>query len=312
MQEISEIELKNIKSLLTFLKRLTKDGVTPLIEKQVNLMLDQSLPFFICLGSKQIFEEITRITINKNILGSNKRIRDINYLKYPPKEKVKDYGRCNLPGQSILYSSFMHNTAMDELRPKTGDLYTISTWRNIKKLPIAFSPIFRNQPIKENTINPRTFEINNEYEYITSNYPPRLKIATDELTQFIADAFSKYIYPSNKLDYIFSAYFSNKIFTEINNGNIDAIYYPSVKQRLSFENLAIKPSTFDKLYQLVKVKELIVDREPSSSYNGYMSIGVSECHEFDYENHKILWDDKYHTLTDEIFESLIKTKAIEL
>lgn len=310
--EISEKELNNFISLLNFLTRLTEDGITPLIEKQVKIMLDQSLPFFICIGSELVFDEITRITINKNILGSNKRIREIAHLKYPPASLVKNYGRCNLPGQSILYGSFMSNTAMDELRPKEGDLYTISTWKNLKQTPLSFSPIFRNQPVKENTINPRTIEINNEYEKATHHFPRRLKIATDHLTQFVADAFSKIITPGNNLDYIFSAYFSNKIFNDINNGILDAIYYPSVKQRLSFENLAIKPQVFDKIYTLVKVKELIVQMAPSYKANGYMSLGISECNKFDYDAGKILWDDSSHTLTNELFDSLLKSKALEL
>ena len=38
------------------------------------------------------FPELQRLTINKNVLGKNRRIKEIKYLKYPPKELVKKYG----------------------------------------------------------------------------------------------------------------------------------------------------------------------------------------------------------------------------
>jgi hypothetical protein len=59
----SENDVKNFKALLDYFKQLANDGVNPLIEKQLLLMLDQSIPFFAHLHSQTILPELVRITI---------------------------------------------------------------------------------------------------------------------------------------------------------------------------------------------------------------------------------------------------------
>ncbi|MCK6610546.1 MAG: hypothetical protein L6Q78_05840 [Bacteroidia bacterium] len=127
--DIHEEEIRKFKAILDFLKRLAENGVTPLIEKQILLMLDDCLPFFSHLTMSHVFPKIHRITVNRNVLGSNKRICDINLLKYPPADKVSKYGRCNLPNQSVLYGSMFNLTSINEIRPKVGDLVTRSIWK---------------------------------------------------------------------------------------------------------------------------------------------------------------------------------------
>ena len=104
-KDIEAKDLQNFKVLLEFLKQLAEDGVTSSIEKHLLSMMDNTIPFFANLVMTEDFYELKRITINKNVIGSNKRIYEIKYLKYPPAEKVTKYGRCNLPGQSIFYGS---------------------------------------------------------------------------------------------------------------------------------------------------------------------------------------------------------------
>lgn len=117
-----------------------------------------------------------------------------------------------------------------------------------------------------------------------------MRAQIDDLVQFIADAFTKRIKAGQHLDYIFSAYFSNKILYELENGSIDAIYYPSVKDGLTFENLAIKPHVFDKTYYLAEVFEDFVVQDLESGAGGYLFNGISDCKSFDYGSGKILWD----------------------
>lgn len=301
--DITEEEVKKFQGLFEFLKRLAADGVTPLIEKQLLAMLEHATPYFAHLVMTSVFPEFHRITINKNVIGSNKRIRDIKFLKYPPAEKVSKYGRCNLPKQSVLYGAFIHMTALNELKPQVGDLITHSTWRVKHNQPLTYCPIFKNQPTEKKVINPRTLEINNLYVRELNKFPRHAKIQVDNLVQFIADAFSKRVSPNNHLDYIFSAYFSNKIFNEFEKGQIEAIYYPSVQDSLSFENIAIKPDVFDKKYELTEVKDSIVIVDPSNGRGGYLMDGLSECKTFDYASEKILWDmNKLHQPREKIFE----------
>ncbi len=230
MQDITEIDVKNFNGLIKYLRGLTEDGVTPLIEKQVKLMLDNCINFFSHLVIIESFPELKRLTINRNVLGSNKRIREIQHLKYPPAEKVKKYGRCNLPGQSVLYSAFDILTVLNELKPQKGDLISQSTWRLKNNQTLKCCPIFRNQPPDKEIINPRTYKLNQLFEKKVSDFPPNIQKQIKSLVQFIADSYSQKIDSGNHLDYIFSAYFSDKIFSQFEEGTIEAIFYPSVQQ----------------------------------------------------------------------------------
>ena len=289
-QDLSENDINNFKSLLDLLKRFALDGVPSSIEKEMIQMLDQSLPFFSHLILTDSFPELHRLTINRNVIGSNKRIRNIDYLKYPPYEKVSKYGRCNLRQQSILYASVLPMTALKELKPKRGDMITQSVWRVKGNQTIKYCPIFKNQPLDGKTVNPRTLNIGNLYRHAIKDYPENLRLQIDALVQFIADAFTKEVNTDNDLDYIFSAYFANKMLYDFEEGTIEGIYYPSVKERLSFENVAVKPEVFDRKYELVNVKDSVVVVDPSYGTNTYGMEGLGECKSFDYVNGGIFWD----------------------
>ncbi|OOG73132.1 hypothetical protein [Algoriphagus sp. A40] len=309
--EIDETEVKNFQNLLEFLKRLSHDGVTPLIEKQVKSMLGFSLKFFSHLVLEDTFPEICRLTINNRIFGENRRINEIKYLKYPPNELVKKYGRCNQPNESVLYGAFGIMTVLNELKPRVGDLITKTTWQLKSEQTLKFCPIFRNQPDGD-VINPRTFEINQEFEKLIRDYPKNIKSQILDLAKFIADSFSKRITSNNHLDYVFSAYFASKIFNEFENGSIEAIYYPSVQDKLSFENIAIKPSSFDQKYELVEVKESVITVDPRNGSRGYLMDGLTECKSFDFASGRILWDSKKFYQSKDRLEKLIREFELKL
>jgi hypothetical protein len=289
--DITRDEVEKFKKLLDYFKQLAEDGVTTLIEKQLLLMLDHAVPFFSHLVMTDIFPEIHRQTVNKRVLeGANKRIWNIKELKYPPKEKVKKYGRCNYRNQSILYSSFSSFTANNESQPRVGDIITETVWHVKNNQHLKYCPIFKNQPKGKDVINPRTFEINQLYQKKIKIYPEFVQEQIDSLVQFIADAFTKRVNHNNDLDYIFSAYFSNKIYNDFENGTIEAIYYPSVQDGLSFENLAIKSDVFDEKYELVKVHDSVCVVDPTSGSRGFFFEGLSDCTSFDFTTGKILWN----------------------
>jgi hypothetical protein len=306
MKDIDKAEVENFRKLLNYLKILASDGVTPLIEKQVITMLGYSLKFFSHLVMESYFPKINRLTINKNLFRENRRINEIKFLKYPPKEIVTKYGRCNKPNESVLYAGFDDVTILNELKPEVGDLITKSVWKTKGEQYLKHCPIFKNQPLDEEFINPRTFEINEKFEKLIKEYPTNVREQILILTQFVADSFSKRITTNNHLDYIFSAFFASKILNEFENGTIEAIYYPSVKNTLSFENLAIKPNSFDSKYELIEVKESVVIVDPSNGRKGYFMMGLSECKNFDYASGKILWDNNKFTQSKENIVSLTR------
>jgi hypothetical protein len=286
--DVTKQEVIQFKNLLNYYKLLADGGINGVIEKWLIQSLDYSVNFFANLTNTRTFEEIKRVTINRNILGSNKRIKDIEFLKYPPAEKVTKYGRCNLPGSSVFYGTFSMLHALKELKPRVGDLITISTWYTDKEL--IYRPIFRNQPTND-LHNPRTYEYNNTFEkLVREQFEPNMREIVVDLTQFVADAFTKDVNPDNHRDYLFSSYFSNKILYEFEGGIIDAIYYPSVQDRLNFENIAIKPTAFEARYTLQEVKDSIVIVDPSRGKQSYMLDGIGNCRDFDLERGIINWD----------------------
>lgn len=124
-------EINNFNSLLNTFNKYSKCGINENIEKWILNTLDNSLPFFGHLTNTYQVDSLDRITINNRILGSNKRIKEIKFLKYPLKNMVVKYGRCNFPNQSIFYGTTMILTALNEMKPKVGDLIT-KTKRKLK------------------------------------------------------------------------------------------------------------------------------------------------------------------------------------
>lgn len=300
--DIPEAEVKKLSNILEFFRNHGNSGITPLSEKVLFQMLEHVLPFYFHVVISDVFNRIYRVTVNKRVLGANKRIHDIKFLKYPPKDKVSNYGRCNMKNQSILYASTMHMIALSEVAPEIGDLITHSVWElKEPNTTLTFCPIFRNQPT-DKTTNLWTKSINDEYISHINRYPENMRILIDMLVQFIADSFSKRVRSTNSLDYLFSAFFSDKIFNNLENREIEAIYYPSVKQKLSFENIAIKPEAFDLKYNLVEVRDGVINTVPRIS-GGYMEQGLSDCKEFDYASGKILWDsNKLFTMPGQLLD----------
>lgn len=309
-----EEDVKNFNNLLDCLKSLAENGIAPSMEKKLLSILNQVIPSFHHMILTETFPMIYRLTINRKVIGANKRITEIMDLKYPPANKVKHYGRCNLPGQSVFYATIYgancHSlVAVNEMGPNVGDLITETTWKVKENQALTYCPIFKNQPYGRNVINPRMFEINQLHEEKVKEYPKNTRVFIDSLIQFVADAFTKRVNPDNHLDYLFSAYFSDKILHKFEDGIIDAIYYPSVKNNLSAENLAIRTDVFENKYELCEVKDsVLIDK----SEDGVSAESLSECKNFNFESGEILWDAKIIRQPKERIRKLMDQFGIDL
>ena len=282
-------EISNFNLLLNTFNKFSEIGINEATEKWVLSVLDSSLPFFTHLINQYQFETLERITINNRILGGNKRIKEIKFLKYPPADKVTKYGRCNLPKQSVFYGSTMFMTAMSEMKPRVGDLITKSIWKLKEPKHLKFCPIFHVQPTN-GTLNPHSWELEQEFNKVLKrDFPKEMHEPVTNLSKFIAFHFSKYVHYKRNKDYLFSAYFANKIMNELDGGTIDGIVYPSVQSHLSFENVVLKTDIFDANYELSEVHESIVTKDPSDGGKGYLMSGINDCKEFDFVNDTILW-----------------------
>ena len=297
---MTEREISEFNLLLNTFNKIAVNGINDVSEKWILSVLDQSLPLFTHLIVHYEFETLERITVNNRILGTNKRIKEIKFLKYPLAEKVTKYGRCNLPKQSVFYGSTMFMTAMSEMQPRVGDLITKSIWKLKEKHALKLCPIFHIQPTN-GTFNLNSYNLEQDFfELVKRDFPENLQEVVVNLSKFIAFHFSKFVHHKRNKDYLFSAFFANKILNEFNNGTIEGIMYPSIKSHLSFENVAIKTAVFDKYYDLLEVHESVVKKDPSDGDKGYLMSGINDCKEFDFENDKILWNDSIRQPKDQI------------
>lgn len=307
-QEISDFELflnlKNLEILKDFSGKEIEESNANFI---INL-LDKLLIYFPYNKHSCSFKYLYRLVINKRIVNNNVRLTQVVNLKYPPKkELVKKYGRCNLPQQNILYASLSRMTALDEMRPQKGDLITETVWKKKSDKRLTYIPIFANQPTNQPMINPntgeiipglintRTFEINQQFHLAISNYPKNLRLLSIKLVQFFADCFSKQVNWTNHFNYLFSAYIADKLLNKVDKEEIDAIYYPSVADKLNSENMAIKPTSFDDIYEPFGVIESVITQDPSQGLGGYHMNMTLATTTFDFKSDEIVWNEEKST-----------------
>lgn len=282
-------EIANFKILLEEFRKQSESGINEVTEMWTRSTLDACHPFFTTLIVSYKVDRIERLTVNKRVMKKNKRIRDIEYLKYPKPELVLKYGRCNLRSQSVFYGSTVILTSLNEMNPLKGDLITKSVWKLKEEKVLKICPIFHVQP-KNGTVNLNSLNLEkNFYELLNKNFPENTRDIVVELTKFIAFQFSKVV--NQDRDYVFSAYFANKILNEFEGGTIDGIIYPSVKSNLNFENIALKPNVLDTYYDLEKVEESIVTRVPSDGCNGYVMSLINNSKKIDLVNNIIMWEE---------------------
>jgi hypothetical protein len=243
--------------------------------------------FLSILNYKQKIPKFQRVTVNPRILKENIRINDLNYLANPPEKCVKRYGRANNIGESVFYATFDPLTALSEMRPNIGDLITISNWKLKNDYKLRIAPIFKNNSIDGIIYNETLLNIIEKYQKEITQHEISLREQIEIIIQFISDCFSKEVDDSNHYDYFLSAYYSKRIFCELQGGNIEAILYPSVRQSLTLNNIVIKPSVLNKNYEIESIEENRVIQIPSGKNNGWILEGTGDSKTF--ENNKIIW-----------------------
>lgn len=268
---------------------LTKNSITAASSKWLYENLDKAIPFFSSPIFEMRFPELQRITINKNLFnGTNKRIEEVQFLKYPPADKVSKHGRANLIGQSVFYSTSNPITAFKEMKPQIGDLTTTSIWRQKEDdYYLKISPVFKITSLNGVVHNELSLKFKVAYEETLKQHDKETAEQIDELLQFVADCFAKEVDYGNNYDYTMSAFYADKILNKFEGGTIDALVYPSVADRLDFSNVAIKPTVLEEHFELYQVDEGVVVGVPDAPGGGFHISGTGWSRTFD--NGKIIW-----------------------
>lgn len=233
----------------------------------------------------RVYPSFERLTINSSVPPfRNGRIERIKYLLNPPSRYVKNLGRANLRHQSIFYATFKPPTAINELKPKPGDLYTISKWKLIdKSTQLHVYPIFEKQKIDlYKKLKSAGIAEYDEGAELSILYEDILKDKSDEerkmiygIQEFISNCFSLEVSDNNTSRYLFTAAVADKILYQNFDGAIEAITYPSIHDSTGVKNIAIRPHILHQKYRLDSVREyeLIVNfnGEPVSYFNSQTS-----------------------------------------
>jgi len=238
------------------------------------------------------FNDIKRVSINKTVREdrTNNRLFTINDLKYPPKRVVEKlyYNRASYKKQSMFYGGFGDFQGHFENPPNTGDLFTISTWRQKENTKLHFAIIFHDEKIQE-----CTDMFQNEWDdYLNQleKLDQKTQNAIRKLFSLITFFFIRPVDPSKTIEYLFSAFIANKIFEMPYLPKIEAILYPSVPMGYISSNIAILPEAFDRKFDFVKAEEFFV-LDKAIGKNQWLGDKIAEATKTN--NGKLNWETSY-------------------
>ncbi len=109
----------------------------------------------------------------------------------------------------------------------------------------------------------------------------------NEFVQFLADCFTKEVDENNHYDYFLSSLYAHRLFNFLNDGEIEAILYPSMRNDLVTTNIAIKYNVFDDNYELESIEEKIVIETPCGENKLSELKTIKQTSNF--KNHEIIW-----------------------
>lgn len=267
-------------------------------EEFIDLQKDISKFFTLKVGSNidEPPKRLVRISSNNRILQAQGKelsyLTDISQLLAPPIDYC-NFGRCNIPKQQVLYCATSEAGAYWEIRPKSGDIITISHFE-----------------LKANT-KVNTFIVK---EDITKN--PEIKSKLHEvyylLEKFFEEIYSLRVSRDRPRDYLFSGQLSSdQLFHPVvSDLNFDAILYPSVQRKKHGWNVAIRNELILERYNLIGVEtRFILDEyanldHTSEEVTTDQIIGSFGTEAFDFSTGKILYDEEKANKAFKLFREM--------
>jgi len=279
--------LKGIKKLRKY--HSVVPFITPEFENYIRSSFMELIGFIPCLKSSTCFSHaFERIVVNRRVSAGNSRLKSYSQIKYPP-DSVLDkitYNRANLPGQSIFYAAYGGLVAALESKPELGDLFTYSLWKQKQDTWITYLPIYHKQEIIDSTSE--FYEDWKRYQKTLSSLNKNVAIIVEEIYDFIATVFTAKVNPDNKIEYLFSAIFSD-VFMNSSPHNVDCIYYPSVAGDLVASNIAVKPKVLEELFDIEEINESFCVRSGDGYRKQWFSYRTGKAIEINKGDEFIKW-----------------------
>ena len=293
-----------------FLKNINLSTISEKDKVEIISFLNKVLNYQIIIQNNLIFKTVFRVSFVRNEFLEQGKVRNQKYISYPPGEIIKQigkYGRANSPDSTCLYCAFNPIIALLETKPKVGERIIISQWQKDDDLPFVSFPIANNESIENEGVKKATKAFK---ERMTYNHP--LFARTLELFfDFLSSEFIKSIpiTSPNAYEYLFSAYFSDiTLKSAIETvehplepiSNYDCLIYPSVAAKHATDNIAIKPTSVDRL-RPVYLEEIIVTTTDYDNAKIYVNLfpekidlpigGQVLRSSNNIKNGKIIWND---------------------
>jgi hypothetical protein len=239
--------------------------------------------------------QVFRVVKNRD----KKSITKKSLLTYPPLHVVKninEYNRANTPNTNVFYCSETINTALNEIKPKVGDMVTVSVWE-----PIDKKRIFNSYTISHGSnaygVNPHVTKAMDALREFKKTIDPIFSRFIDPYFHLLGREYEKTI--EHHYEYLISSIFSEKILEnsgrENTNFDFECIAYPSAKNKFTTSNLAIRKDIIRYSFKLSKVVEFEVasehyNREQSENPGTINLVGIKNVREAkSIINNEIVW-----------------------
>ena len=198
-----------------------------------------------------------RVVVNESVQNSTDIITHKKYLTYPPIHVVRrmnKLNRANTPKNTVFYASESIDSALNELKPRIGDVVTVGVWRPKENNEFNTYPISHSE---------EAFGVNNSSTNAKMAFQEQSKNQDIDLTTLMEPYFKllgrEYSKPvENHIEYLISALLSDHILKDHGGDkgqfNMDAIVYPSVGNKFSTTNFAFRRDVIKYRFDLTKVK----------------------------------------------------------
>lgn len=258
-------DLEKYLEQLEELKKTTPDN-TPfkeLSDKYFDLAV--ILPQIIAYQKPANFNSLKLFRVRLNIDENKEDLSLIQTHSYPPSFICSENGRANLKGHSVFYCSNESMAALEESKPKIGDIAYISMWTPMIDRIVKIAHCL---PIDLMSSNKWHVMANEAWQFMASYYKEKAPDKHQhfiELNKFISDRFVKEAKP-----YYLTSWLANEIL--YGEHWRDLILYPSIASDRNYCNMAIHPNfvnihlKFEMFLKIeiidIKNKQIVINRGP--------------------------------------------------
>lgn len=190
---------------------------------------------------------------------SYKKVEDFSYMPHDKKAECREFGRANLPKQSLFYCSTTLETAQMECISKDINhkiwFLCFGEWEVKEDLVLADIILHEIEEIKTTIIAQKRDHVHN---LIKQDIDEEQFNCEKMVLDFFGKQFAKTNLPSDK-HYLYSVYLADRLFELEDNGKvIDGLQYPSIPMTYQGNNIVLKPTVIDeKKLELIKTYEMV-------------------------------------------------------